>query len=199
MSTPPAEKRCARADREATADLLAEHYAAGTLDDEEYQERLDTAMSAKFPSELRGLCTDLPDLPEPEPVSESLPKRRRAHEAFQEYTPYRVWKSPQWAVQNWMAMGVTVAACIIGGANGGLTWGVMVLLCCVVNGLVGLRKSWVLGLIGFLTGPFAFLGTALMIILTWRRSPSAGHDKANLADYPRFSADGMLRKGSERR
>jgi uncharacterized membrane protein len=64
----PLEKRTCRADREAAADILAQHYAIGSIDDEELSERLDVAMKAKFPSELGGLLADLPCLPGSAPL-----------------------------------------------------------------------------------------------------------------------------------
>lgn len=47
-------------DRERTAAALGEHYAAGRLTLEEYQERLDQAYAAKTMGELGGLMADLP-------------------------------------------------------------------------------------------------------------------------------------------
>lgn len=61
------EKRTTRADRDVIADLLSMHYALGSINDEEFAERTDAAMEAKFPSELVALTADLADLP-PEPV-----------------------------------------------------------------------------------------------------------------------------------
>jgi hypothetical protein len=60
----PAEKRTTRADRDKVADLLSQHFAAGSLDEGEFSERTDAALAAKFPSALAALTTDLPDLPE---------------------------------------------------------------------------------------------------------------------------------------
>jgi hypothetical protein len=55
--------------------VLARHYGDGRLDDSEFKERIDRAMSAKTRSDLSGLTTDLPrfDAPGPPPV----PHRRR--------------------------------------------------------------------------------------------------------------------------
>jgi uncharacterized membrane protein len=76
------EKRLTRADRDAVVELLGRHYALGSLDDEEFSERTDTAMKAKFPSDLiclktgHGLTADLADLPpDPEPVAPELDLR----------------------------------------------------------------------------------------------------------------------------
>jgi len=149
------EKRCTRADRERVADLLSLHYAAGSLDDDEFGERLDKAMTAKFPSVLSGLCTDLPYLPS-EPPAEQRPARH-----------------PElWTIQSALSFYITFIAVLIGGTHPGLLFELMMLTCCMVNALLGLRVSWWLAVTGFLTGPFAFLGTLLMLGLTRRRKAS---------------------------
>ena len=56
-------KRCTTADRDAVADILSQHFQAGSLDKEEFSERLDRAMSAKFCADLPALLADLQDLP----------------------------------------------------------------------------------------------------------------------------------------
>ena len=52
--------RAADQDRERTAAALGEHYAAGRLTLEEFQERLDKAYAAKTLGDLDDLMTDLP-------------------------------------------------------------------------------------------------------------------------------------------
>ena len=52
--------RASDADRDRTAALLREHLAAGRLDAEEFQERLDAAYAAKTLGELDELMADLP-------------------------------------------------------------------------------------------------------------------------------------------
>ncbi|MGO8886218.1 MAG: DUF1707 domain-containing protein [Streptosporangiaceae bacterium] len=47
-------------DRDRTAALLREHHAAGRLDAEEFDERLDRALRAKTIGELDELLGDLP-------------------------------------------------------------------------------------------------------------------------------------------
>jgi TM2 domain-containing membrane protein YozV len=66
-------KRCTAADRDAVADILGQHYQAGSLDKEEFSERLDRAMSAKFCADLPALLADLQDLP-PQP-GQKLPAK----------------------------------------------------------------------------------------------------------------------------
>ncbi len=51
--------RVSDAEREAVADRLAEHFAAGRLDQAEFDDRVGRAMSAKTRADLRGLFADL--------------------------------------------------------------------------------------------------------------------------------------------
>jgi hypothetical protein len=57
------------AERNSLADLLAQHYGDGRLDDVEFKERMDRAMSAKTRSDLNGLTADLPRLGPDTPVA----------------------------------------------------------------------------------------------------------------------------------
>ena len=50
-------------ERNAVADKLSRHYAEGRLDEAEFKNRLDTAMSATTRGDLNGLFHDLPHLP----------------------------------------------------------------------------------------------------------------------------------------
>ena len=52
--------RVGDAERNATAESLREHYAAGRLDLDEFQERLDAAFAAKTDLDLEKLTDDLP-------------------------------------------------------------------------------------------------------------------------------------------
>ena len=62
-------------ERNAVADKLSRHYAEGRLDEVEFKNRLDTAMSATTRGDLNGLFDDLPRLPsEPPPPP---PRHRR--------------------------------------------------------------------------------------------------------------------------
>jgi hypothetical protein len=66
--------RVSDAERNAVADKLSRHFSEGRLDQAEFKERLDTAMSAKTQGDLNGLFDDLPPLAsEPAPP----PSRRR--------------------------------------------------------------------------------------------------------------------------
>jgi GntR family transcriptional regulator len=58
--------RVSDAEREGVCGQLAEHFAAGRLDQAEFDDRVGRAMSAKTRADLRGLFADLP-----EPLSET--------------------------------------------------------------------------------------------------------------------------------
>ena len=53
--------RVSDAERQAVADRLAEHFSSGRLDQEEFDERVSRAMSAKTRADLNGLFDDLPE------------------------------------------------------------------------------------------------------------------------------------------
>ena len=72
-ATPTTNLRVSDAERNEVADKLSRHFADGRLDQAEFKERLDAAMSAKTQGDLAGLFDDLPPLAtEPPP-----PSRRR--------------------------------------------------------------------------------------------------------------------------
>ncbi len=70
-----ASLRASDDERNAVADKLARHYAEGRLDETEFKQRLDTAMSATTRGDLNGLFDDLPRLPSPPPPPP--PRHRR--------------------------------------------------------------------------------------------------------------------------
>ena len=53
--------RVSDAERQAVADRLAEHFSSCRLDQEEFDERVSRAMSAKTRADLNGLFDDLPE------------------------------------------------------------------------------------------------------------------------------------------
>ena len=70
-----AAMRASDDERNAVADKLSRHYAEGRLDEVEFKNRLDTAMSATTRGDLNGLFDDLPRLSsEPPPPP---PRHRR--------------------------------------------------------------------------------------------------------------------------
>ena len=77
---PPATNsrlRVSDAERNEMADKLSSHFAEGRLDQAEFKERLDTAMSAKTRGDLSGLFDDLPPLTTGTPAPAPHPRRRR--------------------------------------------------------------------------------------------------------------------------
>jgi hypothetical protein len=67
--------RASDAERNEVADKLSRHFADGRLDQAEFKDRLDTAMSATTRGDLGGLFHDLPRLAEEPPPPP--PRRRR--------------------------------------------------------------------------------------------------------------------------
>ena len=57
--------RVSDAERQAVTDRLAEHFSSGRLDQEEFDERVSRAMSAKTRADLGGLFDDLPESGQP--------------------------------------------------------------------------------------------------------------------------------------
>jgi ABC-type Na+ efflux pump permease subunit len=70
--------RVSDAERTEVADRLSKHYSDGRLNEAEFNERLDQAMSARTRSDLSGIFADLPELPA---TGSSQPPagRERAH------------------------------------------------------------------------------------------------------------------------
>ena len=63
----PDTVRASNADRDAAAERLRTHHAAGRLTDDEFQQRLEQSMAARTLGELRALGADLPpDEPQPD-------------------------------------------------------------------------------------------------------------------------------------
>jgi len=74
--------RVSDAERQAVTDRLAEHFSSGRLDQAEFDERVDRAMSAKTRADLTGLFDDLPETGLPEtgaPAATDGLRRRRRH------------------------------------------------------------------------------------------------------------------------
>jgi hypothetical protein len=66
--------RISDAEREAAVSALGEHYAAGRLTREEYDERADRALKARTAAEVAPLFTDLPA---PHPYARPAPRTAR--------------------------------------------------------------------------------------------------------------------------
>lgn len=73
-SDPRSGLRISDAEREAAVSALGEHFAAGRLTREEYDERSDRAYAARTAAEVAPLFTDLPA---PHPYAQSAPRAAR--------------------------------------------------------------------------------------------------------------------------
>lgn len=76
-SVPGAQLRVSDAERAQVADALSRHFAEGRLDQAEFDERMQRAMSAKTRSDLAGLFDDLPPLGTGVPATVEVGRRRR--------------------------------------------------------------------------------------------------------------------------
>jgi hypothetical protein len=101
--SPAPEPRIGDTERDTAIKALGEHYAAGRLTKEEYDERADAALHARFDSDLRPLFLDLPRIgPTQAPPGTYRPQPRRG---------------PQWRESPLLPL-LLVAAVVIAVANG---------------------------------------------------------------------------------
>jgi len=70
--------RVSDAERQTVTDRLSEHFAAGRLDQAEFDDRVGRAMNAKTRADLSGLFSDLPETGAPA-VADHAHGRRRRH------------------------------------------------------------------------------------------------------------------------
>ena len=73
--------RIGDADRDRAIAELGDHFAAGRLSTEEFEQRVDQAIKARFNDDLEPLFVDLPRTPEPSMESGSI-QRPDAHLAW---------------------------------------------------------------------------------------------------------------------
>jgi hypothetical protein len=104
---PLGNMRASDADREAMAETLRRHYAAGRLDAEEFDERIGRCYTAKRLSELDELLADLPREPAPQP-------EQRRERPCPPWSPGR-----EWAIFVPIVIGL-IALCALTGAH--LVW-----------------------------------------------------------------------------
>lgn len=138
MTTQP-PLRISDAERDAAVTALGEHYAAGRLNKDEYDQRADQAWAAKYEGDLGPLFADLPGGPgrtdavgtvRPERVRPATRRTRRRH------LPHHGRRLPPvlWAVPV-----VLVAAVIVSGAP----WLLFLLLWLwVLPGFGACRSGW---------------------------------------------------------
>jgi hypothetical protein len=65
VQRPAGPTRVSDADRERVAELLRDHAAAGRLDTQELEERLERTYAARYGSDLQTVLAELPPAPEP--------------------------------------------------------------------------------------------------------------------------------------
>ncbi len=94
--------RIGDAERDTAVSDLGDHFAAGRLNREEFDERADQAMQARFTTDLAPLFADLPAAPRPAPTPPVGP---------------RIGGPPPWAYAMWllplMLVGLLVASVLL--------------------------------------------------------------------------------------
>jgi hypothetical protein len=95
-AAPTTPIRIGDAERDEAVSDLGEHFAAGRLDREEFDDRADRAMQARFSTDLTPLFADLPAA---KPVAPSTPSG-----------PGRAGGPPPWAYAMWLFPVLLVAA-----------------------------------------------------------------------------------------
>jgi DUF1707 SHOCT-like domain len=65
VQTPTGPTRVSDADRERVAELLRDHAAAGRLDTQELEQRLERAYAARYGGDLQAVLAELPPTPAP--------------------------------------------------------------------------------------------------------------------------------------
>ncbi len=98
-STPTTPVRIGDAERDTAMSDLGDHFAAGRLSREEFDERADQAMQARFSTDLDPLFVDLPK-PAPAPPQSGGPRPAGG--------------PPPWAYAMWLLPFVLIAA-LVGG------------------------------------------------------------------------------------
>ena len=81
--------RIGDAERDRAIAALGDHFAAGRLNTEEFEERVDQAIRARFNDDLKPLFVDLPRTPEPA----MEPRSDRQSDAHLAWSPI-VWLAP---------------------------------------------------------------------------------------------------------
>lgn len=121
-----AELRASDAERDRTVTQLREHFSAGRISEQEFDERSDAAYAARTVGQLNELLTDLPALPAAPPRPGHDPEREAARKRV-------LYKSGTAAI--------TVLICVViwAATGAGYFWPIWVLL---GTGIVALRSAW---------------------------------------------------------
>ncbi len=133
--TPDPKLRCSDADREAIVADLRDHFAAGRLTLEEFDERSDTAYAARTFGDLDGLTADLPVIPAtPRPPTEAEVERAKP--------PGRIESVLSGPLAPWLAVGVICTLIwVISGGVGHYFWPIWVIGPWGIMMLLGLRHG----------------------------------------------------------
>jgi Domain of unknown function (DUF1707) len=126
-ATPAAPVRIGDAERDRAISTLGDHFAAGRLDREEFDTRVDQAMAARFDNDLRPLFADLPrteSSPPPRPAYATAPTMRSA------WPLMLMWWLP------FLLVGSIVVAVLVGAPW--LIWGFVWVL--VMTSMMGRRR-----------------------------------------------------------
>ena len=98
---PSPDLRVSDSERAEVADILSKHYAEGRLDQGEFDDRLQRAMSAKTRADLAGLLGDLPPLVAPPPVTTEHRHRGRGLLLFLAIFMFAAALSAPWNWDSW--------------------------------------------------------------------------------------------------
>jgi Domain of unknown function (DUF1707) len=127
-NSPAAEMRASDADRDAVLSDLSEHFQAGRLTPEEFEDRAGRALAARTWGELKDLLRDLPStLPGPR-----VPVAAASSAARPERSPGRGAPAP---IAVLAAIGIAVAV-LVGVAHGGWGLALAVFGLLIVRGLI---------------------------------------------------------------
>jgi hypothetical protein len=146
----PSPQRIGDAERDRAAELLREHMAQGRLSAEEFDERIEAALTAKVASDLDPLFTDLPGprpgqtvattssyetppwqrqpaVPDPSPTPAVLPRRSGAAEALRGLTGV-----------SWIVIPLVISFLLPGGWSS-FWW--LIFLPMIISGMAGKNES----------------------------------------------------------
>lgn len=132
--------RLGDAEREAAVAALGEHYAAGRITKEEYDERSDQVWAARFPADLRPLFADLPG-------AASAPERAEAPFPSSERPARASWQERPWPAR-WTGAwpgpfaGVAALALVVVAIATGTPWLLFFLFLLTCGAPGGRRHGW---------------------------------------------------------